>query len=865
MATTIATVLNQCLKEFTDITISGTLGHFESEVSQRRWLDELGRLRVWSGNIGAHQVGQSSLDYRLRDSSHLRSETIKLLQRMIRLLQDLKEVTSAGEDGSQEDDSFFSDASDIELDDDDIVTEVQQIYQGLVDIVNLLFQISMEIRKPADHDRLMGVKFQDASFFEPWAQQHISHKYPNAEAHVVHRLGTAMAIQKAVLKYRERHREKLGKGLFDQGETESRKLSETVATELARSDQLQFLDTVSNSGVSQTSYAPSLLTAQGSISMPAPPREAADGTPFECPYCYLVITIKNTKDWAHHVFRDLMPYVCLFPDCPTPSKLYESRRLWYDHICHAHLATTGTQNGFRCPICVIEIAPPLTFQRHVGRHLEELALFVLPRVNSEDQLSDASSEVGSMSAMKDVDLFILDFNAMESEADNDPSSGVLMNAAELSTALEGPAGHELHSFGDIRDSRADTHTPVAPDNAIIASLGGELSIWTSGGHSDDDSFPITRPGRVDPGRSNPLGPASLHSQSPRDSPDPDSDSDCLSEPLYASIERMFPRYGDEFSYTNPREQFENDSKDRQAYNKNTYTPKRRNSYSNSNHITSYDSIRGKPILAEDYVRKEPYFHKREHIEREEREAEARNIRRLRRASRRREKLSAARFDVDEEENASLNAPLQERGRRVSRRLPSQLGVPELPSLSEPPPIESPASSNPPSAVDNDSVRSTSSTRYHPMPPPKESRRSNRPSTYPVSGDNKPAAASRIASKEHDAPPKGILKPPRDRFPEEPNPVREGVASSINVRTIPPGARWTKIDRRLVNPGALERGGERFEERGDHLIVFRVLSKEEIQAYAILTQEIRDALYAEYRAERRSRESPSAGSEGSLEI
>ena len=96
------------------------------------------------------------------------------------------------------------------------------------------------------------------------------------------------------------------------------------------------------------------------------------------------------------------------------------------------------------------------------------------------------------------------------------------------------------------------------------------------------------------------------------------------------------------------------------------------------------------------------------------------------------------------------------------------------------------------------------------------------------------------TKESDAPPKGILKPPRDKFPEEPNPVREGVAplKDAHKKGIPPGARWTKIDRRLVNPAALETGQERFEERSDYVIVLRVLSKEEIQSYAVKTQEIR---------------------------
>lgn len=88
--------------------------------------------------------------------------------------------------------------------------------------------------------------------------------------------------------------------------------------------------------------------------------------------------------------------------------------------------------------------------------------------------------------------------------------------------------------------------------------------------------------------------------------------------------------------------------------------------------------------------------------------------------------------------------------------------------------------------------------------------------------------------------KGILKQPKEKFPEEPNPVREGVAplKDAHKKGIPPGARWTKVDRRLVNPAALEAGNERFEERSDYVIVLRVLAKEEIQAYALMTQEIR---------------------------
>jgi hypothetical protein len=96
-------------------------------------------------------------------------------------------------------------------------------------------------------------------------------------------------------------------------------------------------------------------------------------------------------------------------------------------------------------------------------------------------------------------------------------------------------------------------------------------------------------------------------------------------------------------------------------------------------------------------------------------------------------------------------------------------------------------------------------------------------------------------KDDKRPIKGILKPPKPQFPEEPNPIREGVAPHKADKTkadVPPGARWTKISRALVNPDALTIGKERFEVRDDFVIVLRVLSKEEIQAYATATAQLR---------------------------
>ncbi|KAL2053656.1 hypothetical protein ABVK25_005960 [Lepraria finkii] len=95
-------------------------------------------------------------------------------------------------------------------------------------------------------------------------------------------------------------------------------------------------------------------------------------------------------------------------------------------------------------------------------------------------------------------------------------------------------------------------------------------------------------------------------------------------------------------------------------------------------------------------------------------------------------------------------------------------------------------------------------------------------------------------KQPPPPPKGILRKPRDRFPEHPATEREGVAPHKDQvkKNVPPGARWTKIKRELVNPESLEQDGIRFNEFPDHVIVLKVMDTEEIMKYAKKTADIR---------------------------
>ena len=137
-----------------------------------------------------------------------------------------------------------------------------------------------------------------------------------------------------------------------------------------------------------------------------------------------------------HVFADLRPYICTFPDCRDELAQFTSRAAWADHEFteHRHDQTWNClecSNKFasaldweqhlqeihhrvfigpqlpvarniayqtrmrpieteECPLCRAVLGKPRrVFVKHVARHMEEIALMALPRNTEED--SDESS------------------------------------------------------------------------------------------------------------------------------------------------------------------------------------------------------------------------------------------------------------------------------------------------------------------------------------------------------------------------------------------------------------------------------------------------------------------------------------------
>ena len=403
MASSIASSLTVCraafnellfdLQKLDDETIKGSL--------LEQWEDERGRLRIWAGNIGAHKIGESSLDCRLRDSSHIRRRIVTLLDEMIERLVDARTILIDGEESDVE--SIHDGSSEQE----GSPTELNQLRKSISTAITCLFEMSILARKPAGHDIRVGSKHDVAAEFEQFDQRHIRDKFPMADESLVLRLARAMFRRRRYLKYRERHASKLSHGIDHEAQKArpdgSIIFSETVATNI-RDWDIDCDETASNSGISQTSYASTLLSG-GHIIIPAPPKASNDGAPFECPYCYTVITVKNRAAWNRHVFRDLQPYVCTEIDCVTPDRLYSMRHEWIHHLRTSHgqsmlsLPKPGQQIvRLLCALCGESQSSPDHLDRHVAMHLQELALFVLPRDDDESDEANTDTDTDAHSS-----------------------------------------------------------------------------------------------------------------------------------------------------------------------------------------------------------------------------------------------------------------------------------------------------------------------------------------------------------------------------------------------------------------------------------------------------------------------------------
>ncbi|KAH6684941.1 hypothetical protein F5X68DRAFT_262809 [Plectosphaerella plurivora] len=149
-----------------------------------------------------------------------------------------------------------------------------------------------------------------------------------------------------------------------------------------------------------------------------------------------------TYAWRVHLIHDLQPYHCTYKDCHDPNRTYGRHQDWVDHEnlhlrvwhCQQHGLEFETQPEYiahleaqhaadphtlspellasvvgpslqphrDCPFCPTSLADVPTMQQHVAYHLERLAQFALPPLNTDSAAGDADAQSGHSSDSNQV-------------------------------------------------------------------------------------------------------------------------------------------------------------------------------------------------------------------------------------------------------------------------------------------------------------------------------------------------------------------------------------------------------------------------------------------------------------------------------
>ncbi|CAG8950267.1 hypothetical protein HYFRA_00006759 [Hymenoscyphus fraxineus] len=470
-------------------------------VSKAVSVDLHGRFKLWAGNMGAlHSFKiKTSLDFRLRENPKVSNRISELLDELIECVEEACSIASnERENRTGILDSEFGHDPGTELErgeDEEEMSEIEEIFKSIIDIIGNLFRFSAIIRDNSKRDRYAKAEAAAATrhpLIDQFDISHVEHKFPALQSKdkdwLAVRLGKAITQRRKYLWYCREHHEKTQMGPqtiiqtvehpsiptlprkfdLDTRTVLSRPMSTlapTQASTLLLSTEITPDPELEEDSQSQTSYATSIGQDEEGTKLQVLPLETVSkGSPiFECPYCWQIQTIKTQNSWRKHVLSDLKSYVCTFQDCDLTMfpdyhtwflhELKDHRKQWKCHFCtkakvfissgeyashlkHHHassfieeqlpsLLELSEQSLLDrlppdCPFCEDwegklrkinpHIAPweeffvsPSQFKHHVGKHMEQLALFAIPRERSDDKdLDSDKSEGHSINSLRNI-------------------------------------------------------------------------------------------------------------------------------------------------------------------------------------------------------------------------------------------------------------------------------------------------------------------------------------------------------------------------------------------------------------------------------------------------------------------------------
>ncbi|KAF1925143.1 uncharacterized protein M421DRAFT_265696 [Didymella exigua CBS 183.55] len=428
-----------------------------------------------------------SIESRLQEANDVLTHVSGLLADLNEVAVELLEIVSGKREG------MISIADEAEEEKGEDISEVNELREDISGTITRLFRISILIRQAAPTDLFAKALSRNRyRFNDQFDIAHVGEKYRKLAtkdyAWLRQRLGRAITQRRHYLSYIQDHHEKLGSMLNHHDKVDSSAArtqapivkqplaselmldttshpsfltkATTIAAERITTQLLIVEESDSEDDVrSYTTISRSIDSDHESFTTVRIPKlddlRIGNKKEFECPFCFRIKKFKSERIWTKHVFSDLRPYVCTFPDCDAPyfgdinkwfqhemtfhrvaykcflcpNKVYCQETKYISHLKREHakiLDGGGEQQGrdlarkplaqipaSDCPCCSdwvdrlkeriirssgsasseILAVTPTVFKRHLAGHLEQLAIFAVPVGAATDDDSNSNAVV----------------------------------------------------------------------------------------------------------------------------------------------------------------------------------------------------------------------------------------------------------------------------------------------------------------------------------------------------------------------------------------------------------------------------------------------------------------------------------------
>ena len=177
-------------------------------------------------------------------------------------------------------------------------TELNLLLESIKNTITCLFRLSIAIRDPTPESQFRSTITVDKSHFHKHDIQHVEEKFKLDKRYLIDRLGVAISGRRSYLTYREEHNQKLSKHVEAIGIEEPRTEHTTNSTEATRG-ALKETNVIDDGEdiLSRTSYATTVKNT--SLRVPRLPKEAQEQEHFECPLCFMIVSIYTYSVWKY--------------------------------------------------------------------------------------------------------------------------------------------------------------------------------------------------------------------------------------------------------------------------------------------------------------------------------------------------------------------------------------------------------------------------------------------------------------------------------------------------------------------------------------------------------------------------------------